>query len=121
MQTAQCFLRVLSEAPVIIKKWWCDKCGKVLRYCKCSNHNQGKDATMQHKWWICDCCGTDIPFRQPELPGDDPRSEMNEDRKCPRCGEQMYFDEVPEAGVLISPNATHDGRGTRSGDGIGGA
>jgi len=29
---------------------------------------------------------------------------MNEDRKCPRCGEEMYFDEVPEAGVLISPN-----------------
>ena len=58
---------------------------------------------VKHEW-ICDYCGKNIPFRQPELPGDDPRSEMNDDRECPRCGEEMYFDEVPEAGVLISPN-----------------
>lgn len=59
---------------------------------------------MEHEW-ICDCCGNDIPFLQPERPGDDPRSEMNEDRKCPRCGEEMYFDEVPKAGVLVTPTA----------------
>lgn len=57
---------------------------------------------MKHQW-ICDDCGYDVEFRQPELPGDDRRSEQNEDRLCPRCGEEMYFDEIPEAGILITP------------------
>ena len=46
--------------------------------------------------WKCDCCGKVIPFKQPELPEDRPRSEMNEDRACPVCGRDMCFDEVTE-------------------------
>ena len=45
---------------------------------------------MRH-YWLCDWCGAREYFRQPELPGDDPDSEMNEDRDCPACGESMYF------------------------------
>ena len=58
---------------------------------------------MKHEW-ICENCEYYIPFRQPELPADFLRSEMNEDRTCPRCGDYMYFDEVPEAGILITPD-----------------
>jgi len=45
--------------------------------------------------WVCDC-GRVIPFQQPEIPADDPLSEQNADKVCPRCGENMYFDEVED-------------------------
>jgi len=47
----------------------------------------------QHRW-ICEDCPRIVLFRQPELPGDDPSSEMNDDRDCPGCGESMYIEEV---------------------------
>lgn len=58
---------------------------------------------MEHEW-ICDNCWKNILFRQPELPGDNPKCEMNEDRFCPECGEEMYFDEVLTGGRLITPS-----------------
>ena len=48
--------------------------------------------TLHH--WQCSKCGHLIMFKQPEIPGDDPRSEMNEDKTCPKCGGEMYFDEA---------------------------
>jgi len=44
--------------------------------------------------WICEDCPRVIMFLQPELPDDDPASEMNGDKNCPGCGNPMYFDEV---------------------------
>jgi len=49
--------------------------------------------------WICDC-GHGINFRKPELPKENYRSEQNEDRKCPKCGDDMYFDKVREVKKL---------------------
>ena len=48
---------------------------------------------MMHVW-ECEDCGRLVRFRQPELPGDDAKSEQNEEKKCLVCGGQMYFDEV---------------------------
>ena len=49
----------------------------------------------QH-YWVCEDCRRVIMFLQPELPGDDPRSELNDNKDCPRCGEPMYFEKVCE-------------------------
>jgi hypothetical protein len=46
--------------------------------------------------WICEDCPRVIMFRQPELPDEDPRSEVNDDKDCPTCGEPMYFEEVED-------------------------
>jgi len=58
---------------------------------------------MKKHEWLCDNCGNSIPFRQPELPEDEYRSEMNETKKCPKCGDTMYFDEVEQAKRLVPP------------------
>ena len=47
---------------------------------------------LKHEW-ECGYCGHNIPFRTPELPGNDPRSEMNEDKTCPICRRDMYWGE----------------------------
>lgn len=44
--------------------------------------------------WICDECGTEIPFRKPELPANDYRSEQNESKSCPSCNAGMWFDDI---------------------------
>ena len=43
--------------------------------------------------WKCDC-GEVVPFRQPELPQDNYKSEQNENNVCLDCDDDMYFDEV---------------------------
>lgn len=52
--------------------------------------------------WLCENCGRVVPFRQPERDDDDPRSEVNQDKKC-TCGEDMYFEEVLVAPVAVAP------------------
>ena len=48
---------------------------------------------MEKHFWECDKCGHIPDFRPPELPGDDQRSEQNDDGpKCAVCGGDMYFD-----------------------------
>ena len=52
---------------------------------------------MIEHFWECSDCARTVDFRQPELPHEDPNSEMNEDGpKCKFCGADMYFDEYPE-------------------------
>jgi len=53
--------------------------------------------------WECEC-GEWVDFRQPELPRDDYNSEQNAYAKtCPRCGEDMWFDDDPKTSKLIAP------------------
>lgn len=51
---------------------------------------------LSHEW-VCEECEIEIPFRKPELPLQEHRSEMNESKICPSCNEGMYFDDVEEA------------------------
>ena len=59
---------------------------------------------MRHEW-VCTDCGWDSPFKQPELPPDDPHSECNQDRRCSVCGAEMYFERVDEKTPLINEEA----------------
>jgi predicted RNA-binding Zn-ribbon protein involved in translation (DUF1610 family) len=60
------------------------------------------DNCLSHDW-ICDECGYWAPFRKPELPWRDPRSEAQESVLCPKCGAQMYWDESPDVRPLTTP------------------
>ena len=49
---------------------------------------------MDKHEWICEDCGEIITFRQPERQQDDYNSEQNEDKTCPNCGCDMWFDVI---------------------------
>lgn len=48
---------------------------------------------MPNHYWLCEECAYTIDFEEPELPQDDPRSEQNDDRQCPLCDAEMFYDE----------------------------
>lgn len=54
--------------------------------------------------WVCDKCGESVLFQQPEYHQDDYRSEQNRDKTCPVCGDEMYFEDALEVGLLVVPS-----------------
>lgn len=53
-------------------------------------------------FWECEC-GKTVDFRTPELPPGNHRSEQNEDKSCPECNDEMYFDEYEVHDNLVPP------------------
>lgn len=58
-------------------------------------------------WWVCEAqfggCGHTVDFNQPELPEQDPNSECQRSKDCLLCGEQMFYEDYPIVGKLITP------------------
>ena len=37
----------IEVANMIVRKWWCDKCGRAKKYCKCQKPNAEHDARSE--------------------------------------------------------------------------